>query len=248
MHYIVFDMEFNQDLSSLQDTKVKWSKYPFEIIQIGALKLGSDFNRVAAFNRFVKPTIYGKVSPFITQLTGITTEQLANEQAFPEVYECFVDFIGDSDSVFCVWGMSDIKELFRNAEYHNLDSKHLPNKYINLQPYVSKYFGLPAKNMLRLENAVEALHIPVVYSFHDAFSDAYYTAEILKKIYSPSIEPCFYEPSFVPSRSRHHKREIDYDKLIQQFEKMFNRKMSKEEQEIIKLAYLMGKTHQFLKL
>ena len=52
MHYIVFDMEFNQDLSPLQDPKVKWSTYPFEIIQIGALKLDYDFNRVAAFNRF----------------------------------------------------------------------------------------------------------------------------------------------------------------------------------------------------
>lgn len=37
------------------------------------------------------------------------------------------------------------------------------------------------KNMLRLENAAEALHISVIYSFHDAFSDACYTAEILKR-------------------------------------------------------------------
>jgi inhibitor of KinA sporulation pathway (predicted exonuclease) len=247
MHYIVFDMEFNQDFSSLQDTVKKWSKYPFEIIQIGAVKLDSDFIRVASFNRFVKPTIYGKVSSFITELTGITTEQLVKEQAFPEVYKHFVEFIRDPDSVFCIWGMSDIKELFKNVEYHNLDSKCLPKKYINIQPYVSKYFGLPTKNLLRLQNAVEALHIPVIYSFHNAFFDACYTAEILKKINSPSIKPCFYDPSYVPVKPRQHKREIDYDKLIQQFEKMYARKISKVEQEMIKLAYHMGKTRQFLK-
>lgn len=247
MHYIVFDMEFNQDFSSFQGTKENWSKYPFEIIQIGALKLDSDFNRVASFNRFVKSTIYGKVSSFITELTGITTEQLEKEQTFPEVYKCFMEFIGDYNSVFCVWGMSDIKELFKNVEYHNLDPKFLPKKYINLQPYVSKYFGLPAKNMLRLENAVEALHIPVIYSFHNAFFDAYYTAEIFKKIYNTSIEPKLYDSSYTPIRQRQRKREIDYDKLIQQFEKMFARNMTKEEQEMIKLAYLMGKTRQFLK-
>lgn len=78
-------------------------------------------------------------------MTGITTEQLQKEKTFPEVYECFVEFIGDSDSVFCVWGMSDIKELFKNVEYHSLDTESLPKRYINLQPYVSKYFGLPAK-------------------------------------------------------------------------------------------------------
>ncbi|SHI80354.1 3'-5' exonuclease [Lutispora thermophila] len=113
MHFIVFDMEFNQDFSSLQNTKEKWPKYPFEIIQIGALKLDSDFNRIASFNRFVKPTFYEKVSSFITELTNITTEQLIEEQTFPEVYKCFIDFMGDCDSVFCVWGMSDIRELFK---------------------------------------------------------------------------------------------------------------------------------------
>jgi len=133
------------------------------------------------------------------------------------------------------------------VEYHNLDSKHLPKKYINLQPYVSKYFHLPAKNLMRLENAVRALHIPVIYNFHDAYSDAHYTAEILKRIYNPSIEPCLYDPSHIPIKTKQYRREIDYDKLIKQFEKIYNRKMTKEEQEMIKLAYHMGKTRQFLK-
>jgi hypothetical protein len=35
--------------------------------------------------------------------------------------------------------------------------------------------------------------------------------------------------------------------LIQQFEKMYDREMTKEEKSIIILAYKMGKTNQFLK-
>ncbi len=38
---------------------------------------------------------------------------------------------------------------------------------------------------------------------------------------------------------------IDFVSLIKQFEKMFNREMTKEEKSIIKLAYIMGKTNQF---
>ena len=36
-----------------------------------------------------------------------------------------------------------------------------------------------------------------------------------------------------------------HDAFNEQFEKMFNREMSAEEKSIIKLAYIMGKTHQF---
>lgn len=247
MHYIVFDMEFNQDFSSLQDTYKKWTKYPFEIIQIGAVKLDYNLNTVAEFTRYVKPTIYRNVSPFITELTGIYTDQLLKEESFPEVYSSFVEFINDKDSVFCTWGMSDMKELFKNVEYHHLDSKLLSIMYINLQTHVSKHLNLPSQNLLRLQNAVEALNIPIPYNFHNALFDAYYTAEIFKKIYNPSIEPKLFDPSFVPLRQRQRKKEIDFESLIQQFEKMYARKMTEEEQGIIKLAYKMGKTHQFLK-
>jgi len=247
MHYIVFDMEFNQDFSSLRETDTKWLKYPFEIIQIGTVKLDCNLNTLATFNRYVRPTIYGKVSSFITELTGITTEQLLTKEAFPEVYNSFVEFIDDRDSIFCIWGMSDIKELFKNVKYHNLDSKLISNMYINLQPYVSRHFNLPSKHLPRLQSTVEALNVPITYSFHNALFDAYYTAEIFKKIYNPFIEPKLYDPSYVPVRQRQRKREIDFERLIQQFKKMYAREMTEEEQEMIKLAYKMGKTHQFLK-
>ncbi|MDF2614748.1 MAG: polymerase [Clostridia bacterium] len=249
MYFIIFDLEFNQDFSSLQNFEKKRPQYPFEIIQIGAIKLDSEFNTIATFNRYVKPTLYTKISPFITELTGITTDQLLIEELFPEVYKAYIEFIGGTDSVFCVWGLSDIKELFRNTEYLHLDNKLLPRMYINIQPYVSTHLNLPAKKLLRLQHAVETLSIPITYSFHNALYDAYYTGEIFKKIYTSSITPKIYDPSYIPIRqqARPRKREIDFDKLLQQFEKMYVRKMTEEEQEIIKLAYKMGKTNQFLK-
>lgn len=247
MYFIIFDVELNQDFSALQDFDGRRSLYPFEIIQIGAIKLDSELNTVATFNRYVKPTIYTKISPFITELTGITTEQLLTEEPFSEVYQAYLEFIEGTDSIFCIWGMSDIKELFRNAEHHQLNRKLLPRMCINLQPYASMHLHHSPKTQLQLQHAVEALNLPIPYTFHNALYDAYYTAEIFKKIYNSSIQPKLYDPSYITRRPRQRKREIDVDQLLQQFEKMYARKMTEEEQGIIQLAYKMGKTHQFLK-
>jgi len=247
MYYIVFDLEFNQDIPSLQDFDRRESHYPFEIIQIGAVKLDLNFHTVATFNRYIKPTIYKKISPFITELTGITTEQLQVEEPFPAVFKAYLKFIEDTDSVFCTWGMSDMKELFRNTEDHQLSSKFLPRMYINLQPYVSTLLDFPPKTLVRLQHAVEALNIPLTFPFHNAIHDAYYTAELFKKTFNSSFQPKLYDPSFVALRPRQRKRKLDTEELLQQFEKMFSRTMTDEEQELILLAYKMGKTNQFLK-
>jgi len=246
MNFIVFDLEFNQDFSSLQNFPAG-EKPPFEIIQIGAVKLDPDFHTLGTFDRYVKPTFYDKIDPFITQLTGISTEQLLKEETFPEVFEAFIEFIGGNDAVFCTWSMADIGGLFKNARHHQLDETLLPSLVIDLQPYVSAYLGLPRKNVVGLENAAAAMNIPIVHTFHNAFHDAGYTTEILKRIYQPSIQPIKYDPHYIPVRWREQKKEIDTEKLIQQFEKMYARSLNEEEISMILLAYKMGRTHQFLK-
>jgi hypothetical protein len=46
---------------------------------------------------------------------------------------------------------------------------------------------------------------------------------------------------------RQPKRTIDFEALYMQFEKMYHRPMSEEDKNLIKLAYQMGKTGQFIK-
>lgn len=246
--YIVFDLEFNQDFTGVIDKKVNGREFPFEIIQIGAVKLDLNFNTTSSFSRYIKPEIYKRVSPFIEGLTGISTEMIINEKSFPEVYKEFMEFIGDLDSVFCVWGMSDIKELYKSAEYFKQDLKRLPRLFINVQPYASLYFNMPKSMQLRLQNVVEMLKIPIIDEFHNALNDAYYTAEVFKKINNETIQPIIYNPNYIKQRITQPKREIDIEGLINQFEKMFNRIITEEEKSMIILAYKMGKTNQFLKI
>lgn len=246
MNYIAFDLEFNQDYQSLRVTEEQAYLCPYEIIQIGAIKSDYQFNTVATFNRFVKPCIYREINTFVTDLTGINTNQLISEQPFPMVYQDFIEFIGDSDAVFCIWGMSDLKELYRNASYYKLDIRSLPQIFINLQPYVSTHLKLGNHRLLKLQAAVELLDIATPYKFHNALYDAFYTNEILKKIYTQRIQPMLYNPNIVSIRPRQPKKIVDYEKLIQQFKKMYERELSDEEQDMIKLAYKMGRTNQFV--
>jgi inhibitor of KinA sporulation pathway (predicted exonuclease) len=248
MHYIIFDLEFNQDFHSSCVADKTTALCPFEIIQIGAIKTDSSLKAVATFNRYIKPSIYMQISSFVSDLTGINTEQLSSEKPFPVVFDDFIRFIGEDDSVFCSWGMSDMKELYRNTEYHKLDKSHLPSRFINLQPYVSTYLKLPVKKLLNLQAAVNTLRISTMYQFHNALYDAFYTAKIFQKIYSPDIQSIRYQPNFISIRPRQPKKVIDYEKLIQQFEKMYARKLSDEEQNMITLAYKMGKTNQFVEI
>jgi inhibitor of KinA sporulation pathway (predicted exonuclease) len=249
MQYIIFDMEFNQDFESDQTFTGSKASYPFEIIQIGAVKMDADFQILSTFNRYIRPTIYSKISPYITELTHITTEQLSKEETFPEVYQAFLIFIGDPESIFCTWGKTDMKELYHSAEYFKLDRRLLPKQFINIQPYASLHLKQPKKKLLRLQSTVEALNLPLPYSFHDASNDAYYTAEVFKKIYQPSMSPTSYDPIYINRTiiTRQPKRSIDFDALLKQFEKMYGRPMTEDEQGIIKLSYQMGKTGQFIK-
>lgn len=245
MKYVVFDLEFNQDFSLPESRKT--CRSCFEIIQIGAVRLDRDLNETGTFRRFVKPVIYPEINPFVTELTGITTQQLGSEDAFPEVYKEFARFADGGDAVFCVWGMADMKELYRNIEFHKLEPKLISKRYINLQPYAALHFSLSQKKLLKLKTTAELLSIPLVYEFHDALNDALYTAEIFRRISKDSIKSRRYDPDQNRLRSGKIRQIVDFEGLIGQFEKMYSRKLTEEEQGMIRLAYHMGKTGQFLK-
>ncbi|WML34117.1 3'-5' exonuclease [Clostridium sp. OS1-26] len=245
MNYIVFDLEFNQEYSPVKTNKN--TKCPFEIIQIGAVKLDRELKTIATLDILVKPEIYPILNPFVQEMTSITIDQLSKAKPFTEVYKEFLEFVRGQDNALCTWGIVDIKELFRNLEYYDLNTFLIPRNYINLQLYASRYLGCPKGISIGLKKAVELLEISFDDGFHNAYYDAYYTSEIYKKIYNKNIKTNIYKSHKDIKLDRHEnsKKKIDTYKLIKQFEKMFNREMTLEEQKIIKLAYMMGKTNQF---
>ncbi|KOA18635.1 DNA polymerase III PolC-type [Clostridium homopropionicum DSM 5847] len=251
MNYIIFDLEFNQSYDSTKRRsiikKASNKECPFEIIQIGAVKLDEKLELIDKMDRLIKPVIYPEVNPFVQELTGITTEMLKLAAPFYEIYNEFTEFLKSNRAILCVWGKADIKELFRNVKYHKLDLSLIPKEYINLQKHASKHLNCPKGTSIGLSNAVNLLNIPSKDEFHNAFMDAYYTAEIFRKIYNDSMKPKIYNINENRSSNKRNSRmpSIDTEGLFKQFEKMYNREITEEEKSMIKLSYMMGKTRQF---
>ena len=249
MEYVVFDLEFNQGFDKALNKTVSNEKCPFEIIQIGAIKLDSNFNIIDTFNSYVKPQIYKSIHPFVGKMTGIKPKDVIDAPTFSQVYRDFKKFISTKkNTILCVWGTGDLKELFRNITYYDLPYKNLTKSYINIQFYASMYFNNPAGKSIGLQSAIQMLNLNQDKSYHNALNDAYYTAQIFIRIYGPRVVPDVYVYNIgkTTSRKTSIKKQINYDKLFAEFSKILQRDLTKEEKKIIDLAYKMGKTNQFL--
>jgi len=248
MDYVVFDLEFNQGYNfGVETNNTINTKCPFEIIQIGVVKLNENLETIGTLDLLIKPEIYTTLNPFVKELTGLSIDELDNGISFKEMYKELSSFIKTDSSVLCVWGIVDIKELFRNIEYYGLDPSVVPTQYINVQSFASKNLNCQKGINIGLSNAANLLNIPLNSQLHNALNDAQYTAEIFKKIYSSEIKVKKYIPQKYENlrRSSNGNYKIDFSNLLNQFEKMYKREMTQEEKSIIKLAYFMGKTNQF---
>ncbi|AYE33024.1 3'-5' exonuclease [Clostridium septicum] len=248
MSYIVFDLEFNQCYDPTDENKIITNSLcPFEIIQIGAIKLDEYLNNINYFDRLIKPTVYPYIHPFVRELTGIKDEDLIKSDDFSIIIKNFFEFAKSKDSIFIVWGTTDIKEIVRNMKFHKINIDSLEIRYIDLQKIISKKLKCPKGIKIGLSKALEIYNIELDKDLHNAFNDAYYTAEVFKKVYNSNIKPSIYNFKIYNSKSTSNKLNIDYDKLFSQFEKMYSKSLTTTEKEMIKLAYIMGKTNQFKK-
>ena len=241
MNYIVFDLEFNQMFNS----EINEEFIPFEIIQIGAIKLNNKLETIDTFDVLVKPTIFTVIHPYIAELTQIKDDMLTSCDTFPKVYSDFINFIGDEEITFIIWGATDIKEFVRNITFHNLDLDIFPKNYIDLQEQANKSFSVQKGCKIGLKTVIDFCNIPMNKEFHNAFNDAYYTSEVFKLLHNKKMKPKTYIP-YSERPKVEPKKKINTEALLNQFEKMYGRELSDDEKAMIQLAYIMGKTNQFL--
>ena len=241
MKYIVFDLEFNQGFDRKLNKTVSDEKCPFEIIQIGSVKLDSNLDIIDTFNTFVKPNIYKEIHPFIKKMTNISNEDVKNAPYFTEAFSLFKSFINEEKNILCVWGNGDLKELYRNIKYYNLSTQNLSSTYINVQHHASVYFNNPTGKSIGLQNAITLLELNQDKSYHNALNDAYYTSLVFKRIFNNNIETKNYNFDTDDKKKSITKRKVNYDNIFSEFKKILNRDLSKEEKKIIHLAYKMGR-------
>lgn len=245
MNYIVLDLEFNQAFPFKNGQKAEPApECPFEIIQIGAVKLNENFEQTGTFDIMISPKLYPRLHPFVEKITGITPESLKNQPLFPEAYQAFLAFIGKEPSILCSWGEDDIKSLFRNICYYDLDVDALTESYLNVQFYASAYLNLEAGRAIGLKNAVTELGLPAPSAFHNALNDAIYTAEIFRIVRPEQIQPKTFQPLTMLAKKPRQAR-TDTRALLACMEEKTGRELTEDEKKLIKTAYALGRNHAF---
>lgn len=173
---IVLDMEWNQPLSADSPLAIRLcTTLPFEIIQIGAVKVetGERFKATCCLQQ------YKILSPRISKLTGITKQDVKNGETFQDAMERFQAFCGE-DPILLTWGFNDIPILRQNLNFYHLDTS-FTDRYYNLQIMFNQQFD-PGNVVRGLSFAVDFFGLTVEDSYHDGLNDAAYTAEVAKHI------------------------------------------------------------------
>lgn len=178
MNYIVFDLEWNQaaDLKTRRENRLL-----FEIIEIGAIKLNEKKELLGDFHELIKPQVFHAMNQVTGELIHLKIEQLENCRSFAEVAADFLAWCG-SDYIFCTWGNLDLTELQKNMDYYNMTP--VSEKTIRFYD-MQKLFSIAFEDRTvrrTLQYAVEYLGIEKDVAFHRAYTDAYYTAEVVKRI------------------------------------------------------------------
>ena len=80
MEYIVLDLEWNQSNTGKEDAV---EKLPFEIIEIGAIKLNNERVMVSEFNELIKPHVYHEMHKITSKLIHIQMQELERGETIP---------------------------------------------------------------------------------------------------------------------------------------------------------------------
>lgn len=198
MNYIVFDLEWNQSVTAPGKSENN-ELPPFEIIEIGAVKLGPELELKGMFSQLIKPQIYPELHQITKSLLGITEQDLEKGGDFATVYQEFIKFCGD-DYIFCTWGDTDIFELLDNVRCFDVPSPfNSPILYLDIQRLYGRH-NARGKKRKKLVTVINELDIKIDSEFHRAVNDAKYTAEIMRHMGLDALrEEISIDTFFVPA-------------------------------------------------
>lgn len=221
MTYVILDLEWNGAYCD------KLGGYFNEIIEIGAVRLSEDKRIEDRLDAYICPVVSRKLTRLVTNLTGITDDQVRGGVSFGQAMERLCRFIGD-DAVVMTWSNTDLTVLMENCRYFYGDER-IPflSAYVDLQHYAQQRLELGTAQQVALGKLAEQLHLgSEEMELHHAIDDSVLAAAIFRQVYEPTsfqketaaVDDEFYrrltfKPTFI--------REID-DPLIRRADLRFS--------------------------
>lgn len=165
-------LEFPSDYTIIDIETTGLSTTKNEIIELSALKVRND-KIISQYSSLIKPD--NSIGSFITKLTGITNEMVADSPKITEVLPDFTEFISDD----CIIGHNvnfDINFIYDNLLRHF--NREFSNDYVDTMRLARKFCKFPSH---RLSYLAERFEISTE-GHHRALNDCIMTYEIYKKI------------------------------------------------------------------
>lgn len=155
------------------------------IIEIGAVRMDKkSLEIVDSFSELVRPTEY-PVTPFISRLTSITPEMVADKEAFGAVGARFLDWYGPRNkAIIAAFGVYyDIPLLRRECDAHGLDYReHIAGGAYDIRAVATAWLAEHHHRTSgqRLESILEKMGITLDGRLHRAVDDARAAAAVLQ--------------------------------------------------------------------
>ena len=202
-NYVVFDLEWNQGDAPFvrEDGKT----LTFEIVEIGAVKLNENREKIGEFSRLIKPQVHTHMHRITGKLIHLSMEDLAKGDKFQDVARDFLEFCGE-DVKFCTWGPLDLTELQRNLDFYGMPLlSDRPIAFYDVQKLYSLAYddGISRK---ALETAVDEIRIPKDIPFHRALADAEYTAKIFRTFGEKTLTKVSFDTYVTPKTKKQEIR------------------------------------------
>ncbi len=208
MEYIVFDLEWNQCPMGKDFAN---PRLPFEIIEIGAVKLSERLDILDTYHALIRPAVYRQIHYQTRKVIHLTMKRLMQEgRPFRDVAKEFLEWCGEEPR-FCIWGTTDLTELQRNLDYFRIGNL-LPGPI--LYEDVQKLFAITfetRKDRRALSYAVDFLSIEDEGGFHEALEDAVYTARILQRIPPACIRANYSIDCYRNPKTKEEEIRLRYD-------------------------------------
>ncbi len=175
MQCIVYDLE-----------ATCWDGEPYadqsEIIEIAAYRIDRYGEIEGPFQKFVKPILFPRLSPYCMDLTSIEQADIDTAAEFDEVIGHFLDWgeILQKETVFCAWGKYDARMLCRDCTLHDIDYSWL-NRTLDVKQAYNKLKG--HKKALGLMRSCRKENIDFEGTPHRAIWDTYNLLKLFMKYY-----------------------------------------------------------------
>ncbi|XP_033107579.1 3'-5' exoribonuclease 1-like isoform X2 [Anneissia japonica] len=186
LYYLVCDLEATCIYPPQQD----WET---EIIEVGAIILNSNLEKVSEFQEYVQPVINANLTPYCLELTKITQADVDRAGKFPEVYGRMLTWMRENGLILqpvmqnftlITDGVFDCNQYIR---YQCIQSKlkypEWAKSFGNIKKHFTKVLPHTRKADKKSNSITEMLailNIPMDGQLHRALDDAKLVVKIMK--------------------------------------------------------------------